>query len=161
MIKWFSIAGTSFALDQLTKYVVVSTFRYGEQMQVLPFFSWVRFHNEGAAFSVLANAGAWKHWFFVALAIGFSGYLIYELRRLKPEEQALGWVFSLILGGALGNVTDRLVHGHVIDFIFFHYGQYSFPAFNIADSSLFCGAALWILLMIAEYRQSKGVSARD
>ena len=155
MIKWLFIAGCSWLLDQLTKFIVVQNFVHGEQMQVLPFFSWVRFHNEGAAFSVLASAGPWKHWFFVLLAAGFSIYLLYELYRLKEDEQPLGWVFALILGGALGNLTDRLLHGHVVDFIFFNYQGYSFPAFNLADSSLFCGAALWILLIIREYRQGK------
>ncbi|MEM6999900.1 MAG: signal peptidase II [Pseudomonadota bacterium] len=143
------------AVDQWTKYIIVSNFVYGERVQVLPFFEWVRFHNEGAAFSFLATAGPWKHYFFVALAIGFSIYLVYELARLKAEEASLGWVFALILGGALGNVTDRLVHGHVIDFIFFSYQGTSFPAFNIADSSLFCGAALWVILLIIEYRQTR------
>lgn len=155
MLKWLGVAGVSCGLDQATKAFIVSNFSYGEQLKVLPFFSWVRFHNEGAAFSVLASAGAWKHWFFVLLALGFSAYLVYELWRLKPEEQNLGWVFALILGGALGNVTDRLVHGHVIDFVYFNYQAYSFPAFNVADSSLFCGAALWILLMIREYQQRR------
>ena len=160
-MKWLSIAACSLIADQITKYIVVTQLVYGEQFKVLPFFSWVRFHNEGAAFSVLASAGPWKHWFFVVLAAGFSAYLIYELARLKPEERALRWVFALILGGALGNLTDRLVHGHVIDFIYFNYQSYAFPAFNIADSSLFCGAALWILLIIAEYRQAKRASASD
>ena len=155
MLKWFSIAGVTLLLDQLTKWIVVSNLMYGERIDVLPFFQWVRFHNPGAAFSFLADAGPWKHWFFVTLAAGFSVYLVYELYRLKPEERALGWVFSLILGGALGNLADRLNHGHVIDFIFFSYEGYSFPAFNLADSALFCGAALWIILMIREYRMHR------
>ena len=155
MTKWLGIALASITLDQVTKAIVVANFIHGEQVRVLPFFSWVRFHNPGAAFSFLADAGEWKHYFFVTLGVAFSAYLIYELRRLKPEEWPLGWVFSLILGGAIGNVIDRLHHGHVIDFIFFNYEQYAFPAFNVADMSLFCGAALWILLMIAEYRSSR------
>ena len=161
LTKWLIIATISLVLDQLSKGYIVANFAYREQQNVLPFFSWVRFHNEGAAFSFLASAGPWKHWFFVLLAIGFSAYLIYELRRLKPEEQLLGWVFSLILGGALGNVTDRLLHGHVIDFIYFHYDGYTFPAFNVADSSLFCGAVLWIWLMIQEARRSKALSSHE
>lgn len=153
MLKWLAVAGTVWVLDQITKAYIVANFQYQEFVNVLPFFSWVRFHNEGAAFSFLADAGAWKHWFFITLGIGMSAYLIYELKRLKPEEQPLGWVFSLILGGAMGNVTDRLVHGHVIDFIYFNYETYAFPAFNLADSALFCGAALWIWLMFSEYRR--------
>ena len=88
-----------------------------------------------------------------------AGYLVWELYRLKQAERHLGWVFALILGGALGNVCDRLVHGHVIDFIFFSYQGYSFPAFNVADMSLFCGAALWIVFMLLEYRQAKSAQS--
>ena len=155
MLIWITIAASVLLLDQVTKYIVTSTLAYQEAVYVLPFFNWVRYHNPGAAFSFLASAGPWKHWFFVGLGTAFSVYLIYELKRLKPQERALGYVFSLILGGALGNVTDRLNHGHVIDFIQFHYAGWAFPAFNVADSALFCGAALWILLMILEYRQAR------
>ena len=158
MIRWLSIAFLVWLFDQLTKFYVISVLAYQEQVRVLPFFSWVRFHNEGAAFSFLANAGEWKFYFFVILGFGFSAYLIYELKRLKPEEYPLGWVFSLILGGALGNVTDRLVHGHVIDFIYFNYDAYAFPAFNVADSALFCGAVFWIWLMLNEYRRERSAS---
>ena len=155
MTRWLSISGLVFALDQFTKHIVINNLYYGERIDVLPFFQWVRFHNEGAAFSFLASAGPWKHWFFVTLGGLVAVYLIWELARLKQEERHLGLVFSLILGGALGNVCDRLLHGHVIDFIYFSYAGYSFPAFNIADMSLFFGAAIWIFFMIIEYRQGK------
>ncbi|MEM9623385.1 MAG: signal peptidase II [Pseudomonadota bacterium] len=158
--RWLSVALIFFALDQITKYWVVSSLDYQQQIQVLPFFSWVLWHNEGAAFSFLAGAGGWQRWFFITLAVGFSAYLIFELSRLAKEDRAMGWVFSLILGGALGNLLDRVLHGYVVDFILFHYQQYYFPAFNIADASLFCGAALWILLMFRERRQMRaGASA--
>lgn len=155
MLKWLSLAGSVLLVDQVTKFFVVSNMMYRDEIYVLPVFKLVRWHNEGAAFSFLADAGGWQHWFFVVLAIAFSIYLVYELYRLKEEERHLGWVFALILGGALGNLTDRLNHGYVVDFLFFHWEKYGFPAFNVADSALFCGAALWILLMILDYRRAK------
>ncbi len=157
MIRALIIAVSVWVLDQVTKFIIVSNFAYRDVVEVLPFFNWVRYHNPGAAFSFLADAGPWKHWFFVCLGAAFSAYLIYELKRLKPEEELLKYPFGLILGGAIGNVTDRLVHGHVIDFIEVHYGGWYFPAFNVADSALFCGAALWIVLMIKDYRQAKAI----
>lgn len=152
MPNYLALALVSLVLDQVSKYYVVSTMYYQQEIPVLSFFKWVRWHNEGAAFSFLAGAGGWQHWFFVALASGFSIYLLYEMSRLTEKEKDLGWVFALILGGALGNLADRLNHGYVVDFIRFEYGQYGFPAFNFADSSLFFGAALWIFLMLRERR---------
>ncbi len=155
MSKWLGLAGLVLALDQLSKWYVVNTLAYLERVDVTSFFQWVHWTNPGAAFSFLADAGGWQKWVFVALALAFSAYLIYEIYRLPEDERALGWVFGLILGGALGNLTDRLYRGEVVDFIYFHYQQYGFPAFNIADSSLFCGAVLWIFLMFREYRQAR------
>ncbi|MDG2278297.1 MAG: signal peptidase II [Pseudomonadales bacterium] len=155
MFKWVAVAVTIWIADQATKYVVVSNMLHRDEITVWPFFSLVRWHNEGAAFSFLADAGGWQHWFFVGLASAFSVYLLFELYRLKKEEQILGWVFAFILGGALGNLTDRLNHGYVVDFLFFHWQEHGFPAFNVADSALFCGAAFWILLMILDYRRAK------
>ena len=155
MTKWLSLAGAVIVLDQLTKFWVISQLEYQDRIQVLPFFAWVRWHNDGAAFSFLSGAGGWQRWFFVALAVGFSIFIIYELRRLPVGDKLMGWVYALILGGALGNLIDRLHHGYVVDFILVHYQAYYFPAFNLADSALFCGAALWILLMILEYRDKK------
>ena len=153
--KWLGLAGVVVVLDQLTKFVVITELAYQERIQVLPVFAWVHWHNEGAAFSFLSDAGGWQKWFFICLAFGFSGFIIYELRRLPSHDKYMGWVYGLILGGAVGNLIDRLHHGYVVDFILVHYEAYYFPAFNIADSALFCGAALWILLMIAEYRANR------
>jgi signal peptidase II len=155
MLRWVAVAVTVWIADQGTKYAVVSNLLHRDEIVVWPFFSLVRWHNDGAAFSFLAGAGGWQHWFFVCLATGFSIYLLFELYRLKEEEQVLGWVFALILGGAVGNLSDRLNHGYVVDFLFFHWREYGFPAFNVADSALFCGAAFWILLMIMDYRRAK------
>jgi len=155
MIKWLGLSALVLALDQLTKYVVVTQMLYQDHIEVLPFFSWVRWHNPGAAFSFLSGAGGWQRWFFTCLAIGFSAFIIYELSRLPKQEKVMGWVFGLILGGALGNLTDRLHHGYVVDFILFHYEQNYFPAFNVADSALFCGAVTWVIYMFVEYRQGQ------
>ena len=137
---------------QGTKWVVVSEMFYGERIQILPFFAWVRWHNTGAAFSFLADAGGWQRWFFVAIGLGFSAYIVRELARLTLAERWMGLVYGLILGGALGNLYGRLVNGYVVDFILVHYQQHIFPAFNVADSALFCGVVFWIALMIRESR---------
>ncbi len=158
MGKWLAIAGSVWACDQASKQIVINSLNYLDEVVVFPVFSWVRWHNEGAAFSFLADAGGWQHWFFVVLATGFSIYLLVELYRLEAKDKHLGWFYALILGGALGNLTDRLNHGYVIDFLFFHWEEHGFPAFNIADSSLFCGAALWILMMLLEYRRSRAIN---
>lgn len=141
--------------DQLTKAIVVQQLLYREEVPVTEFFSWVYLCNPGAAFSFLSDAGGWQRWLFVALALGFSGFILLELRRLPPGERLLGAVFGLILGGALGNGIDRLLNGCVVDFLSFHYESSYFPAFNLADSALFCGAVLWIGLMIRDYRREQ------
>lgn len=154
--KALVIAAVCLVLDHIAKFVVTDTMAYGDRIPVWPFFDWVRWHNEGAAFSILAGAGGWQRWFFIALGIGFSAYILYELRRLPKEERAMVWVYGLILGGALGNLIDRILQGYVVDFLLFHYGDWYFPAFNLADSFLFCGAVLWILLMLGEARRGDG-----
>ncbi|MBM4204973.1 MAG: signal peptidase II [Gammaproteobacteria bacterium] len=150
------IALVCFGLDHLLKFQITDSMDYGDRIPVWSFFDLVRWHNEGAAFSVLATAGGWQRWFFIVLGIGFSVYILYELRRLPRDAAAMVWVYGLILGGALGNLADRIIQGYVVDFLLFHHGEWYFPAFNLADSFLFCGAVLWILLMIIESRQKRG-----
>ena len=150
--RWLYLAAALFLADQGTKWIVVNELVYGERIQVLPFFAWVRWHNAGAAFSFLADAGGWQRWFFVGLGVGFCVYVARELSRLTLAERWMGLVYGLILGGALGNLYGRLVNGYVVDFILVHYERHIFPAFNVADSALFCGVAIWIWLMIAESR---------
>ena len=154
-LPWLLLALAVVALDQLTKYLVVLHIPLNDRLPVTFFFDLVHWQNDGAAFNLLADAGGWQRWFFISLAIGFSAYLVFELLRLRDEERVMGWVFGLILGGALGNMCDRIVIERVVDFALFHYEAYYFPAFNVADSALFCGAAFWIWLMIGEYRQAK------
>lgn len=150
MIKWLSISVVVIVLDQWSKYLVVGVMSLGEHIPVFSYFSWVRWHNDGAAFSLLAGSGGWARWFFVGLAVGFVGFLIFELRRLGRTGSALHLVYALIIGGALGNMIDRLLQGYVVDFLLFHYQEYYFPAFNVADAALSVGAGIWAVLLISE-----------
>lgn len=133
-------------LDQATKLWIVAVFRLYERLPVLPVLEITRLHNTGAAFSFLAEAGGWQRWFFVGLAIVASVGITAWLRHLDPRQQPLvAFGLSSILGGAIGNVTDRLLHGHVVDFIHLHWGEHWFPAFNVADIAITTGAGLLIL----------------
>ncbi len=153
--RWLGLSLLVVILDQATKWYVTATLAHGERVDVLPVFSWVRWHNDGAAFSLLAGSGGWQRWFFVALAAAFTLFIIVELRKLPVTDRLMGLVYGLILGGALGNGIDRLIHGYVVDFIRFHYGSWGFPAFNVADICLFIGAALWILLLFTTYLKER------
>jgi len=142
-LVWLGLAAFIVALDQFSKQLIVEHLEYGEQIGVTSFFTWVHWRNEGAAFSFLNDAGGWQRWVFVALALGFSAFLINELRRLRQGENLQALAFALILGGALGNMIDRATLGFVIDFLRFFWGEWYFPAFNVADSAIFVGAVLW------------------
>jgi signal peptidase II len=153
--RWYALAAVAWILDRATKAFVNSTLMLGQEVPVLPIFSWVRLHNEGAAFSFLDDASGWQRWVFVALAIGFAAYLVTEIRKLPANERLLGWAYGFVLGGALGNMWDRLMHGYVIDFALAHYGDHYFPAFNVADSAISIGATLWILAMLRDARADR------
>jgi signal peptidase II len=157
--KWLGLAALVWVADRISKVIVDDVLMLGEERPVLPIFSWIRLHNEGAAFSFLNDAGGWQRWFFVALAAAFSVYLATELRRLPATERLLGWAYGLVLGGALGNMWDRIFDGHVIDFVLVHYAGHYFPAFNVADSAISVGAALWILATLRDGRRER-VGAR-
>lgn len=155
---WLSVL--VFILDQWTKLAVVQDMRLYQSIEVMPFFNLTYVHNYGAAFSFLHDAGGWQRWFFTAIAIGVSALLLYWLRQVPKHQVRLPVAFTFILGGALGNVYDRLMHGYVIDFLDFYYQQWHWPAFNIADSAIFIGAALLIIDMLfskesEENRESK------
>jgi signal peptidase II len=159
-LRWLGLSLLVVLLDQASKFVVISKLDYLDEVPVNSFLSWVRWHNEGAAFSMLADAGAWKHYFFVGLALFFVIFIVWELRRLPVQQKLMGFVYGLILGGALGNLIDRFVHGHVVDFILVHYQSSYFPAFNLADSALFLGATLWLWLLWQEYRADRAQANR-
>jgi signal peptidase II len=143
MRKWLGIALAVIVLDHLTKFWVSSTLDYQEAVPLLPFFSLVLVHNTGAAFSFLADAGGWQRWFFIAVGV-VATILIVRLLTRHTDQPRLAWALALVLGGALGNVIDRVVLGHVVDFLYFHYHGFSWPAFNVADSAITVGAVLLI-----------------
>lgn len=153
--RWLGLAAVVVVLDQFVKAWVVKSLNLHDEVVVTPFLSWVRWHNEGAAFSMLSDASGWQRWFFVALAIGFLAFIIWELRRLPEEQRLMGWVYGLIAGGAVGNLIDRVVNGYVVDYVLVHYQAYYFPAFNVADAALTVGATLWIGIMILDYRRDR------
>jgi len=153
LAPWLGIAAAVVVLDQLTKAMIVAAFRLGDARTVTPFFDIVRAHNRGAAFSFLNDASGWQRWFFVALGIAAAGFIVWLLRR-HGGQRMFGWALALILGGALGNVIDRLVHGHVVDFIQVHWRQHYFPAFNVADSAITIGAMLLILDELRRVRRA-------
>lgn len=152
-LRWLGLSGVVIALDQYSKRLVLEHLPLGAEIDVLPFFSWVYWRNYGAAFSFLNDAGGWQRWGFVALAIGFSVFLVVELRRLRRIDIAQALAFALILGGALGNMIDRAALGFVVDFLKFHWGENYFPAFNVADSAIFLGAVAWFALIFREMRE--------
>ena len=142
MRKWLGVALAIIVVDHLTKWWVSASLDYQEHIPVLPFFSLVLVHNTGAAFSFLANAGGWQRWFFIAIGILATFIIVRLLRRHGDEPLALP--LALVLGGALGNVIDRVVLGYVVDFLYFHYQGFAWPAFNVADMAISVGAALLI-----------------
>ena len=144
--NWLWLGVAVIALDQWTKWLVVQRFEEFERLVLLPVLELMRLHNEGAAFSFLSDAGGWQRWVFTGLAVIVSTGILVWLRRLPAKGQGLlAAGLSLILGGALGNVIDRVLHGHVIDFIRVHYEEHYFPAFNVADSAITIGAILIVL----------------
>ena len=144
MRKWLSLSAVVIAIDVYTKHLIQQSFQYGEHLQITSFFDLVRYHNEGAAFSFLANQGGWQHFFFTAIAVVASVVMIYLLRK-HAEQKLFCFAIALVLGGALGNLYDRLTLGYVVDFLFFHYQAYYWPAFNVADSAITSGVALLLL----------------
>jgi signal peptidase II len=151
MWPWLALAVVVIVLDQFTKTLILGFFNYGESRYVTSFFNVVRVHNTGAAFSFLAGASGWQRWFFIglgSLATLFMTWLLYQ----HPTQRMFSLALSLIMGGALGNVLDRLLHGYVVDFIQVHAGGWYFPSFNVADSAISIGA---VLLIVDELRRVK------
>jgi len=151
MMPWLIIIGLVALLDQVTKAWALAQFAYGERFEVTSFFDLVLAYNRGAAFSFLAEHSGWQRWFFAALALAVSTWLMvliwqHRFERLLPVS------FSLIIGGALGNVIDRFIHGAVVDFLSFHAGPYYWPAFNLADSAITLGA---VMMIVGQFRAKK------
>lgn len=141
--RWLALSGLVILLDQITKAWVLAGFGVGESLVVTPFFNLVLFFNPGASFSFLADAGGWQRWFFIALAVAISAWLLLMLRR-HAQERLMPTALALILGGALGNLIDRIRFGAVADFLDFHWAGWHFPAFNVADSCITVGVVLMV-----------------
>ncbi len=143
-LSWLWLSAAIIVADQITKYLAESLLSYHQPVPVLPFLNWTLVYNPGAAFSFLSDAGGWQRWFFLSLALAVSALLIHWLRQTPRHQHWIAVPYALILAGALGNVIDRVVHGHVIDFIDVHWRGWHFPTFNIADSAISIGAAMLI-----------------
>jgi signal peptidase II len=143
LMQWLALAFVIIVLDQLTKLLILREFQLGDSRYVTDFFNIVRVHNTGAAFSFLAGAAGWQRWFFIALGLAATAFIGLMLKR-HGQQTLFALALSLILGGALGNVIDRLLHGYVVDFIQVHWAGWYFPSFNIADSAITVGAVLLI-----------------
>jgi signal peptidase II len=144
MLPWLIIAITVAVVDQLTKLWIGKQLQIGQYIVLGPFFNLTLVYNKGAAFGFLASAGGWQRYFFTGFSIAAILFILYFLRK-SAGQKLFCWSFSLILGGAIGNLTDRLLYGHVIDFIDFHIGAWHWPTFNIADSAITIGAILFVL----------------
>jgi signal peptidase II len=158
---WLGLAALLVVVDQATKQVILATYQLGDSTYVTSFFNIVRAHNTGAAFSFLADAGGWQRWFFTAVGVAASVFIVWMLRS-HPGEKLFSFALAAILGGALGNVIDRLMHGYVVDFLDFHWrfleGMFPgghFPAFNFADAAISVGAISLILDEILRLRRSR------
>ncbi len=148
---WLGLAAGLVLVDQLSKLAVLARFQLGESLEITSFFNLVLVYNPGAAFSFLAAAGGWQKWFFVALALGISAWIIHMLLT-HPEQKRQNLALTLILGGALGNVIDRVAYGAVVDFLDFHLAGWHWPAFNVADSGITVGAVLLVLDQLLQSR---------
>ena len=148
-MKWLWISLLVVVLDQATKQIAESQLTPHQAVNLLPYFDWYLTYNTGAAFSFLANAGGWQRWLFTAIAIVISVVIVQWIRKLPPDETMTAFSLSLILGGAIGNLIDRVYLGHVIDYIQVWLGKYPWPAFNIADAAISVGAVLLILSSFA------------
>ena len=158
---WLAVAALWLIFDQFTKYLILAHYQLYDSIPVTGFFNVVRVHNYGAAFSFLAGAGGWQRWFFTGIGL-VAGIFIVWMLRSRPGEKLFGFAMASILGGALGNVLDRLLHGYVVDLLDFHWRWLEplfhgghFPAFNIADTAITIGAACLILDEILRVRRSR------
>jgi signal peptidase II len=154
LVLWLGIALLVLLIDQFTKVLVLGAFQLGDSTPVTSFFNLVRVHNHGAAFSFLAAAGGWQRWFFTGIGVVAALFMLWMLRS-HAGQTLFCLAISLILGGAVGNVIDRLLHGYVVDFLDFFWGHWHFPAFNMADSAITLGAGLLILDEILRVRRGR------
>lgn len=145
MLRWLWVSFLALALDQASKIAVKSSMSLRESIEIMPFFNFTYVHNTGAAFSFLADAGGWQRWLFAGLALIISVAIGVWMSKLKQQEVLLAVALSLVLGGAVGNLIDRVSYGYVIDFLDVYYQSWHWPAFNIADSAICVGVFLMLL----------------
>ena len=144
MRKWYGISAVVIALDLYTKHLIEAAFAYGDMLTITSFFDLVRYHNHGAAFSFLADAGGWQKWFFSGISVVAAIVITYLIQKHRTEKLfCVG--LALVLGGAIGNLYDRVTLGYVVDFLNFHYRDIYWPAFNVADSAICIGVGLLLL----------------
>jgi len=157
-LGWLCLSVLVLIIDQASKYYFENRLDLYEQIVIIPdYFSWMLAYNTGAAFSFLADSSGWQRWFFALIAVVVSGVLVVWLKRLGPGETWLAIALALVLGGALGNLYDRVAIGHVIDFIFVHWKEHGFPAFNFADSAITVGAIMLALDMFKSKKTGETV----
>ena len=152
---WYLLSLAVIVLDHITKYLASAHLEYGELVTLLPVLDLTLLHNRGAAFSFLSDAGGWQRWFFAAIAVGASAWIAFWLQRLPAGKRWLAASLALILGGALGNLIDRVLLGHVVEFIFFHWKSSYFPAFNVADSAITLGAIMMVIEILFLDREGR------
>ena len=154
MLPWLGLALLILIADQATKVMVMGAYRLGDSTTITSFFNLVRAHNTGAAFSFLASASGWQRWFFTAVGAVATVFIVWMLRS-HPGQRLFCFALACILGGAVGNVVDRLLHGYVVDFVQLHWGGWYFPAFNVADSAITVGAVSLILDELRRVRRGR------
>jgi len=152
---WLALAIVILIVDQLTKVYFNTQYQYGERHNILPFFDLTLMYNRGAAFSFLADESGWQRWFFTVLGVGASIVIVWLLRKHAANTR-FSLALTMIMGGAIGNVIDRVVYGHVVDFLLFYWKDWYYPAFNVADMGIVCGA---ILLVADEFLKSRKSTA--
>lgn len=161
MLKWLWITLLVVVLDQVTKSVAVSDLVLFQPVEVFPGFNFTLMYNKGAAFSFLSDASGWQRWFFTVISIGVSIGILVWLKRLPTDHRLMAISLTFILGGAIGNLWDRVQLGYVVDFIDVYYADYHWPAFNIADSSIFVGAGLLILDSLRSSHREQNASSEQ
>ena len=153
MLQWLGLAFILLIVDQFTKVLITGFYQHGDSTYISSFFNVVRVHNHGAAFSFLAGASGWQRWFFTVIGFVAAGVIIWMLKK-HPGQRLFSFAMACILGGALGNVIDRLLYGYVVDFLDFHWRGMHFPAFNVADSAITIGAVCLILDELIRVRRT-------
>jgi signal peptidase II len=154
MLPWLGLALIILIADQFTKVLILGYYKHGDSTYITSFFNLVRAHNTGAAFSFLAAASGWQRWLFTGIGVAATIFIVYLLRT-HPGQKLFSFALACILGGAVGNVIDRLLHGYVVDFLQFHWGGWYFPAFNVADAGITVGAVCLVLDELLRVRRSR------